>query len=243
MKFLWLLTLSLSLFAQQHSTRRVQVPFVGCRSEGQADPLDAPKGGPVSVIVSSDDARQFAYYKSEAVNIGVLAPRAWQCLGVYGSGGGWLIVTPRAIDTPTFFSTAFTGFKGPVVDIVFRNGNTSGLYSFAEIIGRIFPMYRSFARNVYQEMDEPLPNGPYPADQLTYRSKMLVEYKTPAEAEGLGTYWWINKNDRPIEGMAMLLESPPSLIQLSIRLPRDLEGLTRAIINQVEHDTKSLVPK
>jgi hypothetical protein len=47
---------------------------------------------------------------------------------------------------------------------------------------------------------------------------------------------WIAANDRPIDGVAMLLEheEPLTLLLLAVRLPRELESLTRTIVAQVE---------
>jgi hypothetical protein len=91
------------LFAQR------DVPFVGCRSEGQADPIDAPTGTNVPVPMSPEAAGKLAFYKG--VIEGVLAPRGWYCLGIYGSGGDALVVSPEPIDTAKLFSTDWRGSR------------------------------------------------------------------------------------------------------------------------------------
>jgi hypothetical protein len=80
--------------------------------------------------------------------------------------------------------------------------------------------------------------GPYPQDKLTYKSKEIVEYQTPANAEGLGTNSRLKRNDYPISGVAILSgpSSEPALSLLSARLPSNLTTLTAAIIQQVELD-------
>ena len=81
-----------SAFAQ------ASVPFVGCRSEGQADPIDAPTGTSIPVSMSPEAAKRLAFYKAEVI-AGVLAPRGWFCLGTYGSGGASLLVSPEPFDS------------------------------------------------------------------------------------------------------------------------------------------------
>jgi len=80
--------------------------------------------------------------------------------------------------------------------------------------------------------------GPFPKDVLSYKSNRLVEYKTPAQTEGLGTHLWIKQNGSPIGGVAMLVGKAPDLLLLSVRLPPELNGLTAVIIRQVERDVE-----
>jgi hypothetical protein len=104
-----LFVLSIGLLAQLATPEAVSgshptvfVPFVGCRSDGQTGPLDAPKRRSKSVLIAAKDAQNLAYYQS-AQGIGVLAPRGWQCFGLYGSGGDTLYVTPSPIDRTSVF--------------------------------------------------------------------------------------------------------------------------------------------
>ncbi len=120
----------------------------------------------------------------------------------------------------------------------------SGRYEVAEVMGRVFPAWRAFAAGVMKLMDFPLPAGPYPKDVLTCRSKTIVEYSTPAEAEGLGNFHsWIGRNDLPISGVAIIIDDAPNvddgpdLVLLSVRVPSALAGLLPAIIGEVERDT------
>ena len=105
----------------------VSVSFVGCKSEGQADPIDAPTGTSVSVPANPETARRLAFYKAGVVD-GVLAPRGWYCLGIYGSGGAALLVSPEPIDTAKLFSTDWRGLASPVVSISYSYGDTSGRF-------------------------------------------------------------------------------------------------------------------
>ena len=71
------------------------VPFVGCKSDGQVGPQDAPTGEPKTVTISPELAQMIAYYKASDGS-GVLAPRGWYCFGTYGSSGSNLIRNPNA---------------------------------------------------------------------------------------------------------------------------------------------------
>jgi len=177
------------------------VPFIGCKSDGQVGPLKAPKGSAKIVSLSPELARELAYYKAEE-GIGVLAPRGWYCFGTYGSNGSNLYVAPEPIDPKLVFTTdKWTGFAGPVIQLTVEDGGTSGRFGVAEVIARVFPAHMSFVQDVINEGIEPassFPKGPYPNGKLTYKSKEIVEYDTPANTEGLGTKSWLQKNDQPI---------------------------------------------
>ena len=132
------------------------------------------------------------------------------------------------------------GFTGPAIEISRRFGGTSGRFSVAQIIARLFPAYKDFVANVVREFDIPassFPSGVYPADRLVYKSSAVVEYETPARMEGLGTHSFLQRNDSPIEGVAILIGQPaPDLLFLTLRLPPRLHHLTELIIGQVERD-------
>jgi hypothetical protein len=212
------------------------VPFVGCESDGQVGPVKAPTGKSKLVSISADTAKHLAYYKSEQ-GFGVLAPRGWSCIGVYGSNGYALYVSPERVTASTLFSSTWPGFTGPVIELVGETGDTSGRFSIARVIARVFPAQKSFVERVIAEGIEPassFPVGPYPEDKLTYRSKRLVEYETPASAEGLGTNSRLKKNAYPIRGVAILIGDTPDLMLLAVRLPPDLTDLASPIIQQLE---------
>lgn len=221
-----------------HQRTSVSVPLVGCGSDGQVGPQEAPKGTRKSVPIRPKAAQKLAFYTS-AEGVGVLAPRGWYCFGVYGSGGESLFVSPRPIDTATIFSTGRRGFAGPTIEISYSIGDTSGRFVVAEIIARVFPAYQAFVKDTMEMFDQPassFPSGPYPKDRLTYKSKTVVEYRTPAQTDGLGTHSSLKKNSNSIDGVAILVGQTPDLLLLSVRLPADLTGLTSSIVLQVEHD-------
>ena len=219
-----------------------QVPFVGCKSDGQVGPQDAPTGTSKAVHLAPELAQQLAYYQA-GEGPGVLAPRGWNCFGTYGSNGSSLFVAPEPINSETVFSDNWKGFGGPAIQLSLSDGGTSGRFEVAEIIARVFPAYKLFARHVIAEGIEPaslFPFGAYPKDKLTYKSSKAVEYQTPPNTDGLGTRSRLQKNAAPISGVAILEGVDTNLIDLSLRLPPDLASITPAITQQVERDAAQL---
>lgn len=213
------------------------VPFVGCKSDGQQGPEDAPSGKPAPLHLSAKAAERLAYYKSEQ-GIGVLAPRGWHCFGGYGSNGYSLYVSPDPFDGATLFSDSWRGFTGPAIEIAGSTGDTSGRFEVARVIARVFPNRKAFVENVIKQggSANSFPFGPYEKDKLIYRNDETVEYETPANREGLGTQSRLATNSHPIRGVAILVGDTPDLVQLSMRLPPELADLDSLIIQQVEAD-------
>ncbi len=222
------------------SNIRATVPFIGCQADGQAGPLDAPKGNSKAIEVPTKAGQQLSYYKAEQ-GLGVLAPKGWYCFATYGSNGGSLYVSQQPIDVANLFSDNWKGFTGPVIQISGEEGGTSGRFGVASMIARVFPSHKAFVRNVIAsglaEAND-FPSGPYPKDRLVYKSKEVVEYQTPAETDGLGTQSRLQKNADPIRGVAILVgnQHEPSLVFLAARLPSEMEPLTSIIVQQVERD-------
>jgi hypothetical protein len=150
----------LSLFAQEKdaalNTRvtAASIPFIGCKSDGQVGDLDAPEGTDMSVSLSEETARGLAYYKAK-MGMGVLAPRGWYCFGTYGSGGAQLFVGPERIEGANLFAADRKGFGGPVIEISYSYGNTSGRDEVAQVIARVFPEYKAFVAGVVEMFDRP----------------------------------------------------------------------------------------
>ena len=230
-----------SLVAQEKaaSTRHIggSVPFVGCISDGPSDPREAPKGTNTAVPIIRKAAESLAYYAT-GTGLGALAPRGWYCYGMYGSGGDSLYVGPQPIDG-SMFSIGRGGFTGPMIEISHTFSNNGQRSHVAEIISRAFPAYMAFATRLEDAgLGRRLKFDPYPKGALIYRSNTVVEYRTPAQADGLGTHSWLKKNGSPIEGVAMLVGPTPDLLLLSVRLPPELSGLTPVIIRQFERDAE-----
>lgn len=215
----------------------VHIPFVGCESDGQLGPVKAPNGERKLVATTSEQGAHLSYYEAEG-GLGVIAPRGWFCFGTYGSSGTALYVSPVPINRAEFSSSTWAGFTGSAVQITHEYGGTSGRFGVAAVIARVFPAYRDYVKTILAEGMQPgsFPSGPYPNDQLSYRSKNIVEYTTAPWSEGLGTRSRFAKNERAITGTAMLVGKAPDLILLAIRVPDSLASLRPAIVRQVEND-------
>ena len=219
----------------------VQVPFVGCASDGQVGPQAAPAGKSKAVAISAAAAKRLAYYKAQ-YGPGVLAPRGWHCFSTYGSNGSSLFVSPDAIDPKMLFSDDWKGFTGPAIQISVSSGGTSGRFEVAKVIARVFPAYKQFAQDVIAEGIEPasdFPSGPYPNDKLTDRGKNVVKFETPANTEGLGTDSRLLPNAGPIDGVAMITGADTDLIQLFARVSDNDRDLIPFIVKQAESDAQA----
>src|SRR6266571_1097020 len=101
-----------SSLPRAHAQTTASVPFVGCKSDGQTDLLEAPTGAAKEIQAPAAFANRLAYYQAEN-GPGVLGPRGWTCFGVYGSNGETLYVTPDQLDSTTTLSSTWSGFAGP----------------------------------------------------------------------------------------------------------------------------------
>ena len=214
----------------------VTVLFVGCASDGQGGPLKAPSGKSPAVAIPAGAAQRLAYYKAE-YSPGVLAPRGWHCFSTYGSNGASLFVSPDPLDSKSLLSLDWKGFTGPAVEISVSSGGTSGRFEVAKIVARVFPDYKAFAQSVIAEGIEPasdFPFGPYPNDKLTYRSKSVVEFETPANTQGLGTDSRLEMNASPIDGVAIVAGADTDLTMVRARLSGPDRDLVQFIVKQVE---------
>lgn len=215
---------------------RNHVTGVGCPADGQQGPVDAPKVPLMEVLASTRDAQGLAYYKAE-YGEGVLAPRGWHCFATYGSSGSTLYVAPEALRRDDFFRDHRSGFHGPAVELSTSSGGTSGRFTVAKKMARLFPEYRWFVQRVIAEGIEPakdFPVGPFPDETLTYRDRRTVEYITPAYTHGTGTDSSLMPTASPIEGVVMLHGEGLDAIQLSVSLPAQSRDLARIIIRQTE---------
>jgi hypothetical protein len=150
-----------------------------------------------------------------------------------------LYVTPEPIESAALFSSEWKGFSGQAIQVSVSIGDTSGRFSVARTIARVFPDHKQFVQDVVAEGIEPassFPSGPYPADRLTYRNKKVVEFETPPHLEGLGTSSMLRANSSPIRGVAILLGKEPSLVQASVRLSAESQNLIRTIVRQIERE-------
>ena len=199
------------------------VPFVGCPTDGQAGPVAAPKGGPVRVSLPARVAAELAYYSSGGK--GVLAPRGWECFESYGSSGQGLVVRPGAVSFGA-------DVEGPAVVAEFRYGGTSGRFTVARVIARVFPGFRQFVDGVREGFELDLPSGPVATDVFKRQGARVVTYRTPGGLEGLGTDGWLKKEAWPIDGVVVLVGEMPDLVRVNVRLPERLRWLAPFVLGE-----------
>jgi hypothetical protein len=141
-------------------------------------------------------------------------------------------VSPQVIDAD------YDG-QGPVVEVGDSDGSTSGRFDVANVIARVFPAYKAFVTDFVKSEYLRLSMftfAPFRYDKLTYKSKRMVEFRTPAQTDGLGTHRGLKKNASAIDGVAILVGPRPDLLLVSVRLPTGLTKLTSAIVKEVERD-------
>ena len=224
---------------------QTSVPYIGCPGDGQTGPYAAAKGSPKPLNLPTAIANQLAWYEynGEAGHLGTLGPRGWNCFVTIGSSGETLYIAPEMLDAAKLLEHKnWKGFTGPAIQLSVSDGGTSGRFEVAKMVARVFPAHLDYARKVIAEGFGPAsdyPFGPFPADLLTYKSRNLVEFVTPAYRKGLGTMSWLLPADQPITGFAMLGDTPDldmGLFQLSVRLPPSLSFLSATLIQQAEPD-------
>ena len=216
------------------------VPFVGCASDGQMGPVAPPALQTLQTgmlhVPPSQANRFLAYYAS--TNLGVLAPRGWHCAGVYGSNGAALFVTPEKRPPETYLRQGIK-LTGPAIQLSFAYGDTSGRFEVAGIAGRIFPAAHDFVQGVINEGLAPRNDfsfTPFPDDRLVRGGPTEVEFETPANRDGLGTYSLLARSDQPIAGVAILEPGEMNLVLLNVRLPPGLRRFSSAIVQNVERN-------
>ena len=147
--------------------------------------LTAPVAPPANPRVPAAHAGQLALYV--AADLAVLAPRGWHCIAMYGSGGAFLLVTPRPYTATTL--PDFSRLTGPAVELSLLNGENSGRDQVAEVFSRLFPFKHAFIRSAAANHDVPpdYPQGRFPAapSHLGSRSSQPpFPYGTPTRHGG-----------------------------------------------------------
>lgn len=210
-----------------------RVPFVGCAGGGQLGWVEAPTGGPVQVSVPWQAAAQLAYYKP-ARDEGVLAPRGWHCYYEYDSSGHSLFISPQKI------SNFQQGFSGPLIELTYFEGFSSGRFDVWRIMARAFPSRREFVtRNLrdWQFPPEDYRLGPRPGDLLQAKSERVVAFQRAEGLDGFGPSSFFLKGPGRIEGEVVLGTSEaPWLLRLSIRLPQTMRYLIPVILGEFERE-------
>lgn len=210
--------------------------FASCASGGQQG-LKAPLDTPDVVIPNIPANSDLTFYQAWGTP-GLLGPRGWHCAGLEGSSGGTLVLTPEA-HQPDEFIFGKTALEGPVIEITRSFGGTSGRFTVAKTAARLFPKAAAFVQAVIDEdiqTKDDFPTGPYPADQLTYRSDFVVEYVTPPNSDGEGTLTFLGKSASPIRGVVIMDPTGDhDVMKLAVRLPKSQASQAAIIISEVEN--------
>lgn len=229
----------LTLIAPGAKARDISVPMIGCPSDGQMGPQPAPPSNGILQLSVPENSgtHQLAYFYHDAnrTSSGVLAPRDWHCLVLYGSNGEFLLIAPQPL------SISQMTIEGPAIELAVSLAGTSGRLEVAPIAARLFPQAKKYVANVsdfLKEMGMPFrfPNRPWPNDRIKRIRQDIVEYVTPAGSEGLGTQSRLKKGGA-IQGVAILAAGDePDLTLLSARLPPEMASLAPIIVRQAERD-------
>jgi hypothetical protein len=213
------------------------VPFVGCASDGQQGPQPAPDRPAKPLPVWTPALSGLALY--EGSDLAVLAPAGWHCLELEGSNGSAIVVTPQAHPGDFFFTSSPR--RGPIVQLAYSFGGTSGRFDVAEVAARMFPIARDFVKSVEAEglRDTPFATGPYRTDRIVERSATRVRYVTPPGRQGLGTRARLAPSDLPIDGLEILKPGDDmDLVSLAMRLPPSERRFADPIVAEVDRRLK-----
>lgn len=184
-----------------HADNELWVPSVGCPANGQEGPLAPPSVNAQVIHPTTALPGSVAYYKG-AQGVGVFAPAGWHCLVVYGSNGATTMVTPKPFPSslPNLGS-----LSAPAITLSVIDGGTSGRFDVASYGSMLFPdLSRDFVKQVEAEgivSKKDIERPKYPDDELKYLSESLVEFKTPANKNGLGTQGYIRMGNTPVSGL------------------------------------------
>ena len=156
----------------------------------------------------------------------MFAPAGWHCREWYGSNGSFIVITPGTPSRPV---------RGAGVELLTRDGGTSGRFDVAAVSARFFPdVLRDFIQQVRAEMllpEETFDPRPYPDDTVTRLTSRMVEFSTPAHKDGFGTEGFVKSGER-VSGIVAL--SPPeddlNMSVLRIRLPPKQSALSTALV-------------
>ncbi|MDO9336920.1 MAG: hypothetical protein Q7T61_11015 [Caulobacter sp.] len=224
------LLLTLVLAVPAAAQDRAPVPFVGCASDGQMGPVEAPDGKGQSPTAPAAVAGRLAYYASG--DLAVLAPRGWHCFGLYGSNGAGLYVTPEPHGEALFDLPA--PLTGPIVQVHFSYSGTSGRFEVARVIARLFPARKAFADAVLAEdtVSEGIVFGPFRTDRTSLLNDHEARFETPAGQDGMGIGGRMAPGRDPVLGYAGLT-ADEDLLWVGARLPASERDLATAIVADV----------
>jgi hypothetical protein len=209
----------------------VQVPFVGCKSDGQTGAMVSPKDDGSASKLPQELASRLAWFASNNTG-GVLAPRGWHCLELYGSDGSVFMVKPSAFGRDPFS----TQLVGPAIQVSISFGQTSGRFEAAKIAARLFPSRKKFVESVMSEgvaQATDFVTGPFPYDRIRHVNRNYVEFETPPNTVGIGTLSRLIPSNDPIRGLVWM-DADNDATLLAVRLAPNQIVLADPIVNSMK---------
>ena len=210
-----------------------RIPSIGCKTfQGFSDRWSKETIEKKSVHVARQFAPNLSYYWSGGGNE-AFAPRNWTCRSWAGVGSV-MIVVPRGTHVPNDNELHMTA--GPAVETESASGETSGRDMVAKYGSWYVPrVAKSYIRGIVKfDTEEPTsaqvgPN-PYPRDEVTHLTPMLVRVVTPPNRRGFGTEGMLSVGDDEIVSFVKLVLRPePGMVIIRIRLPRSMHSLGRVL--------------
>ena len=210
-----------------------RIPSIGCKTfQGFSDRWSKETVSWEAVHVARSLAAKLSDYVSGGGNE-AFAPRNWTCRSWAGVGSA-MIVVPRGTHVPSENELHMTA--GPAVETESASGETSGRDMVAKYASWYFPrVAKSYIRGIVKfERDDLFPvqvgPNPYPRDQVTHLTPMLVRVVTPPNRRGFGTDGLLAVGDDEIVSFVKLVLKPdPGMVIIRIRLPRSMHSLGRVL--------------
>ena len=210
-----------------------RIPSIGCKTfQGFSDRWSKETVSWEAVHVARSLAAKLSDYVSGGGNE-AFAPRNWTCRSWAGVGSA-MIVVPRGTHVPSENELHMTA--GPAVETESASGETSGRDMVAKYASWYFPrVAKSYIRGIVKfERDDLFPvqvgPNPYPRDQVTHLTPMLVRVVTPPNRRGFGTEGMLSVGDDEIVSFVKLVLKPdPGMVIIRIRLPRSMHSLGRVL--------------
>lgn len=219
--------------------QEVAVPVVTCPVDGQigAQALKGPRS--VRKALPEGLASRVAYYRGLQGNdsILVLGPRGWKCIGLYGSNGDTMFVVPPQVNPKQDGR-----FQGPVIEVRFRYGGTSGRMSVASTAGPLFKVAAAFIDEVEASFPNPekYRRVPWPNEWVSRVNDRLVTYVDPPATVGTGTEGRLVASTLPIYGVVAFTEES-DLVALAMRFDGADVALVTTILSDFQATAMQLI--
>jgi hypothetical protein len=260
------LVVLLSVFVSANGLAKELIPYVGCPGSDGSDGSDGggiesgTPGGPVSVDLDHASANLVAFYagpygpKLSSGGSGLIAPRGWKCFWQESTDGNYgMLVAPTEKDLIAYENYDNAGTSSAAISYDFWDGGTAGRETVIPFEIRYF-LQSSTGGNKETVTDaeaEAIASGQiaksdviptYPDDAISYKSRDILEFMTPAGMDGLGTRplpWGVRKSNLPIYGILRVDQTGDTDAELfKVKLPNNLSHLRQVILDDFENNMK-----